>query len=343
MKVLVTGSEGYIGIILVQKLLEKGYDVTGLDTGFYKNGWLYNGVSKTPYTITKDIRQITTKDLKGFDTVFHLAELSNDPLGERDPKITYRVNHLGTAELINNAKSAGVKRFIYFSSCSVYGTADQEVTEESKTNPLTEYAKCKLLNEKYLQKVAGKNFTPVILRNSTVFGASPRLRFDLVVNNLTGIAFTTGEIKMTSDGSPWRPLVDITDISRAAILAMEAPKKIAHNQIFNVGGRNSNYQVKDVAQKIARIMPKCKLTFGSNPGDKRDYKVNFEKIEKVLGFKTQVKMEDSIRNLLQIYKKAQLTEEIFYSREYTRIKQLNFLQESGQVDKNLYWRKRNDF
>lgn len=338
MKVLVTGSDGYIGVILTQMLQDKGFEVVGLDTGFYRSGWLYNTVKPSPLTITKDTRNITVKDLRGFDAIVHLAELSNDPLGENDTRLTYKINHLGTASLIKKAKLAKVKKFIYFSSCSVYGTSNHTVTEESKTNPLTEYARCKLLNEKLLIKLASVNFCPVILRNATVFGISPRMRFDLVVNNLSAVAWTTKEVKMQSDGTPWRPLVHVTDVANAVICALLAPQKTVQNQIFNVGAPNANYQIKNIAELIAKAISTSKITFGKNGGDKRDYRVNFDKINsKLPGFKCKVNLEKGVKELVQTYKKIELDSDTFNSRNYTRIKQIKYLKTTKQVDKELFW------
>jgi len=337
-KVLVTGCEGYIGIVLAQYLLEKGIKVDGFDTGFYKSGLLYKGTKIIPKIISKDIRKISTDDLKGYDVVVHLAELSNDPLGEFDSKVTYKINHLGTTRLAKNAKKAGVKRFIYYSSCSVYGASDNIVSEESKVNPITQYAICKVLNEKMLAKLASKNFTPVFLRNATVFGASPRFRFDLVVNNLTGLAWTKRKIEMSSDGTPWRPLVHILDVCQATYCVLKAPKKSVYKQIFNVGSNKSNYQIKDIANIILEVFPGCKITFNKNSKDKRNYRVNFDKINnKLPSFYSQHTLRDGIKELLDIYKKIELKKETFDSKNYTRMKQIEHLSKTKQVDKDLFW------
>ena len=216
MRVAVTGTEGYLGALLAPVLREEGYDVTGIDTGYYKAGYLYNAKGNNPLTIAKDIRHVTVEDLEGHDALVHMAELSNDPLGELHPDITYEINHKGTVRLAETARAAGVKRFIYMSSCSVYGVATEgDVTEETEPNPQTAYAICKTRSERDLATMADADFTTCVLRNSTAFGASPRQRFDVVLNNLCGLAWTTNEIKMTSDGSPWRPLVHGLDIAKA--------------------------------------------------------------------------------------------------------------------------------
>ncbi len=282
MKVLVTGSDGYIGVLLAPMLIERGHQVVGIDTGYYRDGWLYNnGLLKFPTCINKDIRQITEEDLKGFDAFIHLAELSNDPLGQFYPAITYKINHEGTFELAKKCKKVSIKRFIYTSSCSVYGAGSDDLkTEESPVNPQTVYANCKVFVERDLSKIADDNFSPTFLRNATAYGPSPRMRFDIVLNNLAGLAWTCGVITMTSDGTPWRPLVHVLDICEAIICALDAPREVIHNQIFNVGDEKENYQVREIAQIISDTFPECAVTFGSNDCDNRSYRVSFEKIKK---------------------------------------------------------------
>ncbi len=239
MKVFITGVEGYIGSLLAPLLMQHGHEVVGTDTGYYRDGWLYSD-SKTgscfPRFINRDLRNLTEDDLSGFDAVIHLAELSNDPLGENNPALTHVINHQGSVNLAKNAKRAGVSRFIYTSSCSVYGLGSGDfLTEESPVNPQTAYAVCKTLVEKDVGQLADDSFSPVFLRNSTAYGASPRMRFDIVLNNLSGLAWTSKKIAMTSDGTPWRPLVHVMDICTAIRCSLEAPSNSIHNQIFNVG------------------------------------------------------------------------------------------------------------
>ena len=222
MKILVTGSDGYLGCLLVPTLLAEGHEVVGLDTGYYRSGWLYNGLSDLPRTRSMDMRELQTEDVKGFDAVVAMAELSNDPIGDLIGDITYDINHKGSAHVAQVAKSAGVERFVYMSSCSVYGVADGIVDESSPINPQTAYAKCKALVEGEVAEMADASFHPTFLRNATAFGASPRQRFDIVLNNLTGWARTIGRIAMTSDGTPWRPLVHVQDIGRAFLPAFDA-------------------------------------------------------------------------------------------------------------------------
>ncbi len=339
MKVLVTGSEGYIGVPLVQALIHSGHNVTGLDTCFYSGGWLYPYNKQEYDLIKKDIRAATVQDLEGFDAICHLAELSNDPLGQNNPEITYTINHLGTASLAEKAKEAGVKRFVYMSSCSVYGASEEVRDEKSPVNPLTEYAKCKVLNEKFLTKIANEHFSPVFLRNATVFGPSPRLRFDLAVNNLTGLAFTTHEIKMDSDGSPWRPFVHVEDVARAIICMLAAPRDIIHNEVFNVGDSKSNYQIKEIAKIISEVIPDCKVSLNANGADKRNYKVNFDKINtKLPGFSCSKDIRVGVEELYEIFSSIALTKETFDSKDYTRLKQINYLKETGKINKDFYWR-----
>ena len=256
MRVLVTGSEGYIGTVLCAYLLDRGHDISGLDTGFHRVGWLYHGVDRSPTWLAKDIRHITADDLRGYDAVVHLAELSNDPVGQLNPDITFEINHLGSVRLATLAKEAGVERFIYMSSCSVYGAAgDTDSTETSEVHPLTAYAKCKILVERDVRPMADDDFSPTFLRNATAFGASPRMRFDLVVNDLAGHAWTEQVIRMDSDGKPWRPFVHILDISQAIDLVLRAPRDVVHAQTFNVGSNLQNYQVREVAEIDRRHIP----------------------------------------------------------------------------------------
>lgn len=340
MKILVTGTDGYIGCMMGPLLQERGHEVTGLDTGFYTDGWLYDGAPKLAKTIKKDIRNITEKDLEGFDGVAHLAELSNDPLGQLNPTITYKINHVGSVELAKKAKAAGVKRFVYMSSCSVYGLgSDDYRTEESETSPQTAYAKCKVMVEQDVSKLASADFSPSYMRNATAYGPSPRMRFDIVVNNLSALAWTTKEIKMTSDGSPWRPLVHHLDISQAMACILEAPKANIHNEIFNVGNTKDNYRVKEVAEIVADVFPGCKLSFGQADADNRSYRVSFEKILKqVPGFKCKFNARDGAMQLRQVFEKIGFTEANFKDKAFTRLKQLEYLIANGKIDNDFFWK-----
>lgn len=341
MKVLVTGTEGYLGCLFAPLLLERGHEVTAVDTGFYKSGWLYNGTELTAKTLNKDIRNITLEDLQGIDAVVHMAELSNDPTGQLSPNITYDINHKGSVRLAELAKQAGVRRFVYMSSCSVYGVATEgDVTEESPINPQTAYAECKALVERDVTPMADDSFSPTFMRNATAFGASPRMRFDIVLNNLAGLAWTTKEIKMTSDGTPWRPLVHALDIAKALICVLEAPRDVVHNQIFNVGDTANNYRVKEIAEIVAESFPGCQLSFGSQGADNRSYRVSFEKINTQLpGFKCDWDARRGAEQLYKVFSQIDMTKDMFESRGFTRLKQLEYLIRTQQIDKDFFWSK----
>ncbi|MBD1804015.1 SDR family oxidoreductase [Microcoleus sp. FACHB-SPT15] len=341
MKVLVTGTEGYLGSLLPPLLIERGHDVIGVDTGFYKVGWLYNGTEVTAKTLTKDIRNITHEDLEGVEAIVHMAELSNDPTGQLSPTITYDINHKGSVRLATIAKEAGVRRFVYMSSCSVYGVATEgDVTEESSVNPQTAYAECKTLVERDVMPMADDSFSPTFMRNATAFGASPRMRFDIVLNNLAGLAWTTKEIKMTSDGTPWRPLVHALDICKAIVCALEAPRDVVHAQVFNVGDTSNNYRVKEIAEIIADIFTGCQLSFGDSGADNRSYRVSFEKINTTLpGFKCDWDAKRGAQQLFDLFTQIDMTKETFESRGFTRLKQLEYLIRTQQIDKDFFWSK----
>jgi nucleoside-diphosphate-sugar epimerase len=339
MRILVTGTEGYLGSLLAPLLMREGHEVLGVDTGFYKSGWLYHGVSATPQTLNKDIRQITSDDLEDMEAVVHMAELSNDPTGELAPHITHAINHKGSVRLAQLAKGAGVERFVYMSSCSVYGlAAESYVTEESPLNPQTAYATCKTLVERDLQAMADDRFSPTFLRNATAYGASPRMRFDIVLNNLAGLAWTTKEIKMVSDGTPWRPLVHALDIAQAIVCTLNAPRAAIHNQIFNVGETTHNYTIKDVAEVIAEIFPDCRLSFGQSGADNRSYRVSFDKIKTRLpGFRCGWDARRGAQQLHDLFEQIEMTPDIFNGRGFTRLKQLEYLIRTRQIDDNFFW------
>lgn len=340
MKVLITGTEGYLGSLLAPLLLKEGFDVVGVDTGFYKVGWLYNGTDRSAETLNKDLRNLTKEDFAGVDAVVHMAELSNDPIGALSPTITYDINHKGSVHIAKLAKAAGVERFVYMSSCSVYGVATSEdyVDETGATNPQTAYAICKTLVERDLQPMADNTFSPTFLRNATAFGASPRMRFDIVLNNLAGLAWTTKEIKMISDGTPWRPLVHALDIAKAIICTLNAPRETVHNEIFNVGNTTHNYQVREIAEIVAEVFPGCQLSFGQLESDNRSYRVSFDKINTQLpGFRCEWDAERGARQLYEVFKRIDMTPEVFNHRGFTRLKQLEYLLRTEQIDPNFYW------
>lgn len=339
MNVLITGTEGYLGSIVTPHLLRAGVQVTAVDTGYYRSGWLYHGTPLTAPTQFKDLRHISAADLEGVEAVVHMAELSNDPLGQLLPSITYDINHHGSMRLARLAKAAGVRRFVYMSSCSVYGVAtDGDVTEDSPVNPQTAYAECKTLVERDLRDLADDTFSPTYLRNATAFGASPRMRFDIVLNNLAGLAWTTGEIKMTSDGTPWRPLVHANDIARAIQCVLAAPIDAVHDQVFNVGDTAQNYRVREIAEIIAAAFPGCQLSFGENGSDNRSYRVDFTKINTRLpGFRCEWNAERGAAQLAALFARIDLTRSDFESRGYTRLKQLEYLLATGQIDQDFFW------
>ncbi len=339
MKVLVTGSEGYLGCLVVPELMRAGHEVVGLDTGYYRSGWLYRGGDHSPYTFDRDLRQVTLRDLSGVDAVVHMAELSNDPLGELAPEVTYRINHAGSVRLARLARQARVSRFVYMSSCSVYGIAEgADLSETSPVNPQTPYARCKVLVERDVTALADDGFSPTFLRNATAYGASPRMRFDIVLNNLCGLAWTTGEIAMTSDGTPWRPLVHALDIAKAVRCVLAAPRDAIHNEVFNVGSSAQNYQVKEIADVVASVFTGCRLSFGDNSDDNRSYRVDFSKIDTGLpGFSCDWDASRGARQLHDVFARLRLEGETFTGRGHIRIRQLQYLIETGQVDTDLFW------
>ncbi len=338
MRVLLTGSEGYLGCLLGPELVRDGHTVLGVDTGFYRSGWLYRGVDRTVETLDRDVRQLGVDDLRGIDAVVHMAELSNDPLGDLIGEVTYEVNHRGSVRLAELAKQAGVERFVYMSSCSVYGVADGTVDETSPTNPQTAYAICKELVERDVTALADDSFSPTFLRNATAFGASPRMRFDIVLNNLSGLAFTTREIVMTSDGSPWRPLVHALDIGKAIRCVLEAPRDLVHAEVFNVGSDEQNYQVRDVAERVAAAFPGCTTRFGDTGADNRSYRVDFAKISATLpGFACDWDADRGAHQLAEVFGRIGLDRETFTGRGHTRLEQLKHLLGTAQVDEHLFW------
>lgn len=344
MKLLVTGVEGYIGCLLAPLLQARGHDVVGLDTGYYRDGWLFSDramVPGFPRFINRDIREIGPDDVRGIDAVVHLAELSNDPLGENNPELTFQINHQASVRLAELAKAAGAKRFVYTSSCSVYGFAQgtEPMTETSPTNPQTAYAKCKTLVERDVAALASPGFSPTFLRNATAYGASPRMRFDIVLNNLSGLAATTGKIVMTSDGTPWRPLVHVLDICEAIVRSVEAPQDAIHNEIFNVGHDADNFQVREIAQIVANVFPGCELTFGPPGGDNRSYRVSFAKIHAQLpGFRCSWDARKGAQQLHDVFERIGMDRSTFEAKPFTRLKQLKYLSSTGQIDDRFFWR-----
>jgi len=341
MRIFVTGTEGYLGSLLAPELLRLGHEVIGLDTGFYKERLLYHDGATTPLTLAKDLRRIEPSDLRGVDAVVHMAELSNDPAGQLAPHITYEINHKGSVRLAELARKAGVQRFVYMSSCSVYGVSGGDfVTEESPVNPQTAYGICKTLVERDLRPLASKNFAPTYMRNATAYGASPRMRFDIVLNNLAGLAWTTKEIKMTSDGTPWRPIVHGLDIAQAIIAVLEAPVEAVANEVFNVGDTEHNYRVREIAEIVGEVFPGCTVSFGPPSPDNRSYRVSFEKIRKHLPtFKCKWDARRGAEQLLNLFRRIDMTQEMLQYRAFTRLKQLEYLIRTGQIGADFFWTK----
>lgn len=339
MKILVTGCDGYIGSVLGPFLGAQGHEVVGIDTGFYRDGRLYDSIGGPTFTLTRDIRKLAEDELRGYDGIVHLAELSNDPLGQHSPEVTYRINHEGTVNLARLCKKVGVSRFVYTSSCSVYGVASREHKSElSETNPQTAYAHCKVLVERDLLAMADDKFSPTFLRNATAYGPSPRIRFDLVLNNLAGCAWTTKEIRMTSDGTPFRPLVHVEDICRAITFVLEADRGLVHKQIFNVGSNAENYQVRQIAEIVGEVFPQCRISFGNSNDDNRSYQVNFDKIHSTLpGFYCRHTARSGAQELLELFRRIGMTKETFEFRAFTRLKQLQFLIDSRRINGDFNW------
>jgi nucleoside-diphosphate-sugar epimerase len=333
----VTGHEGYIGTVLVPLLLSAGHEVTGIDSNLFARCTFRTGVKEIP-AHKKDIRDLVVEDLKGFDAILHLAGLSNDPLGDLDPDLTYEINHVATVRLAKLAKQAGVPRFIFSSSCSNYGAGGADwLNESSPFNPVTPYGISKVRAEQDVSKLADDDFSPTFLRSATAYGVSPRLRFDLVLNNLVAWAYASGKVHIKSDGSPWRPIVHIEDISRAFIAAMEAPRELVHNEAFNVGRTEENFQVRDIAKVVEQTVPGSTVEFaaGASP-DTRCYRVDCSKIQRVLpAFKPQWDIRKGAAELYDAFSTTNLTVEDFEGERFKRIAHLRKLIADGEVDATL--------
>lgn len=340
MRVLVTGHNGYIGSVMVQVLQAAGHEVVGLDTYFFEEYTFGDDCVRSP-SIRKDVRDVALANLQGFDAVVHLAALCNDPLGDMNTEWTHEINHVASVRLAKLAKEAGVRRFLYASSCSMYGAAGEELlSEEALLRPLTSYAVSKVRTEEDVARLADGGFSPVFMRNATVYGVSPRLRADVVLNNLVGWAYTTGKVRILSDGTPWRPIVHVEDVASAFAAALVAPQEAIHNQAFNVGVDGENYQIRDLAEVVQETVPGCRVEYAGQGGpDPRNYRVDFSKLARTVpGFKPRWNARLGAKELFSAFQRVGLTLDDFQGRKYVRLKQLKHLLSAGRLDSTLRWR-----
>lgn len=339
MRVLVTGHNGYIGSVMTRVVRAAGHDVVGLDSFLFESCTFTDDGLIVP-AIRRDVRDVGAEELEGFDAVIHLAALSNDPLGNLNADATYSINHRASVSLAAAARTAGVRRFLFASSCSLYGVAgDEMLTEQAAFNPITPYGESKVRAEREIAALADASFSPTFFRNATAYGVSPRLRADLVVNNLVGLALTTGEILMQTDGTPWRPLVHVEDICRAFVAALHAPREVVHNEAFNVGRTDENYQIRDIAEIVREVVPGSEVRYAAGGGpDPRCYRVSCDKIAAALpDFRPQWTVRRGVEELYEAFRRQGLTREEFLGPRYTRMKHIQQLQRSGMVDEAVRW------
>jgi nucleoside-diphosphate-sugar epimerase len=340
LRVLVTGHHGYIGSVLVPMLERAGHDVVGLDSDIFEP-CLFGENGREVESLQVDVRDVESEHFAGFDAVIHLAAVCNDPVGNLNPQATYDINHLASARVAEKAKEAGVERFLFASSCSLYGKGadDAMLDERAEFAPVTAYGRSKVLAEQDISKLADDSFSPTYLRNATAYGASPRLRVDVVVNNLVGYAHTTGEVLLQSDGTPWRPLVHVQDISNAMLAALHAPRELVHDEAFNVGASAENYRIRELADIVEQVVPGARASFAEGGGpDKRSYQVDCSKITRVLEFEPQWTVRRGVEELYEAYARNGLTFDEFVGTRYLRINRVRELQDAGRLDDDLRWR-----